>query len=517
MKRFLPAIVCGVCVAYAGAIMLRPVPSPKGFNIAAFGRLPVVMSGRVQPIDTVGRIGLLQIRRTVTVPTDETGGWNWGRSPQMLDATEWLLEVMTSPAADTRRIFPIQDATVLRKLNLKGADEGLNYYTFKDLEPRLTDIQKEAARINKEKTKDRAAWEQEWIRLRAALVIYERLKNTLQPNSFRESDDASRAVPYDFAARLARYQRELKQGVETAIAREHGKEQPLDKAVEESMRAFARPYIGVSRVGMIAMIPPADVAGGRDRWENIGTSIVDSARTGRMPAAVASFAAMSSAFAQGKADLFNTELAKYRQSLQARGLGAEVSRARSEYFYNHFQPYLRATAIYLVACVLMSLALVRRSAMLRRSAMSLVIVAFLLHTSGLLFEMMVEGRLPVTSIYSLIIVAGWMSVLLAAGMHRVTGHGLAMLVAPLAGLMAFIAAHSLAPGGAVELVRETLDGTFWLTIAALAATFYVAGRWNRGSGRAFNSQDAAERARGGFSLARVWRGRVAVESSIAPR
>ena len=101
---------------------------------------------------------------------------------------------------------------------------------------------------------------------------------------------------------------------------------------------------------------------------------------------------MNSAFAQRNPDLFNGQLAKYRQWLSGSRFSAQVSRARYESFYNAFQPFLRALGVYLVAFVLCLAALHLPSGFMHKSAMLLGLVAFALHTAGLLFEMMLEGR-----------------------------------------------------------------------------------------------------------------------------
>lgn len=471
MKRYLPWVVCAAFSLYVVITLVRPASSSEGFDISGFGRLPVLMGGRVQPLDTIGRIGLLQIRGTVTVAVEQASSWRFWRPARTLDASEWLLEVMTSPDADTRRIFPIHDARIVRALGL-GAAGDAGDYAFKDLAPKLTHISKEAARINKRPATEREDWEREWLRMRAALVVYERLKNSLQPNSFREQPgDAAMPGAYDFAPRLAVYREQLKQGREAMLAREHGKDAtPLSKDVEESMRGFAKPFIGVSRVSMIAMVPPMDLSSARDRWETTGTAIVNSARDGQLSPAVSSYAAMSSAYVPRNADAFNAAVRDYRAFLVSRGLGPELSRVRYEHLYNRFQPYVRATALYLVAIVLFALSLWTRSIPLRRSAYAPLSLAFALHTLGLLFEMMVQGRPPGSSVYSLIIAAGWAAVAAVAVVDRLTRRKVAA-AAPAAGLVAFIGAHSLAPGGALQLGIAMIDAYLIaaMTVVAIAA------------------------------------------------
>src|ERR1700752_826820 len=103
MKSQISWIVLAILGLYVAAGIVRPPASSSGFNLADAGRLPVMMSGRVQPLDSVARVSLLQIRGTPSVP--ETGGARFWRAGE-LQATEWLLELLMKPdAADARPIF----------------------------------------------------------------------------------------------------------------------------------------------------------------------------------------------------------------------------------------------------------------------------------------------------------------------------------------------------------------------------------------------------------------------------
>lgn len=491
MKRLVPWIVLGVFVVYLADAMFRPFRSPQAFDLGAFGRLPVLMGGRLQPVDSVARLGLLQIRGTATVPAEGTSAWRlWERTPA-LDATEWLLEVLTKPdAADTRKIFPIQHPALLEALKLQaGAHSGPTYYAFKDLAPKLEDIGKLAGQIAKINASGRVDWEQEGMRLRNAVVSFERLKNSLQPNSFLQGQVAGNSIAYDFAAGLTQYQIDLRVAVKAAVGKEHGKTGQLDEATNARLGAFARPYFGVARAGLLALIPPADPVRARERWRDIGSVVVDSVRTGQVPPAVMYFAVLSSTFAQGKPEDFNRELANYAQWLTANGLAHEVSKVRYEFFYNQFQPFVRATAVYLLAFVLLCASFLSRGVrrqpdhgrqsgrpiVLYRSAAMLVLLAGVLHTTGLLFEMMLVGRLPVTNMYDSIIAAGWAMVLVASALEWFWRRRIGLLVGALAGLAALSVASSLAPGGVMELTRAVFDLSFFLATAAIVIALRLGG------------------------------------------
>ena len=110
MKKWLPWLVTGACALWFVSA-LRPAKAPAGaFAVQEFGRLPLVSNGRFQPVDSLARNSLLQLRekQTLRIPEDK----------RSLSATEWLMEVWIDPErADTRRAFRIDQ----RGLPLRGA------------------------------------------------------------------------------------------------------------------------------------------------------------------------------------------------------------------------------------------------------------------------------------------------------------------------------------------------------------------------------------------------------------
>src|SRR5512132_2286831 len=86
-RTLVPWIVFGIFVSYVAA---RAVPLPvgpgHGFDVTAFGGLPVLVNGRVQPFDSVARTGLLQIRGPVT-PIDGLKAPQ--ARPTTIDPTVW--------------------------------------------------------------------------------------------------------------------------------------------------------------------------------------------------------------------------------------------------------------------------------------------------------------------------------------------------------------------------------------------------------------------------------------------
>ena len=465
-------IVAGIFVAYVVASVLPLlVRSGSGFDVAAFGRLPVWVNGRVQPFDSVARTSLLQIRGPVTALTDAFRAPQAG--PTTIDPSEWLLEVLAKPdTADTRRIFPISNRELLDKLHLQAASRGTSYYAFNDLGPKASEIRSQVQQLESIKASDRAPWQRELVALRDALVLYERLKNSLEPNSRLQLDANGKPVTFDFAGELARYQADLAEALRVDAGRRRGSAERLDVAVEMRIRAFAALFQIVSRTGLLAMVPPANTTGASTPWGNVGAVVVRSAQ-GHQPApAVAFLAGMSSAFAQGKRDVFHSQVARYRRWLTANGLAPEARKAGFEALSNLLLPLVRAVVLYAVALVLLCIARRTTSATLYRSALMVALLASALHATGLLFATMLAGR-P-----SWIALSGWALGLAALVAERFRRDGNGALASAAVGLTALIAAYGVTPGGTASLLRSVLDTGLVVAIVATVFVLFV-GRESR--------------------------------------
>src|ERR1043166_8934368 len=104
MKKYFPWILTG-CFAAWVLSSLTPAPEKDGFHVNQFGKLPVLLNGRVQPFDSVARNSLLSIHGTQTVRPAKDA-----TNKKILTATEWLLETMTRPEdCDNRKIFRIEN------------------------------------------------------------------------------------------------------------------------------------------------------------------------------------------------------------------------------------------------------------------------------------------------------------------------------------------------------------------------------------------------------------------------
>ncbi len=462
--RLLPWLLLAVFVLEMVVVLL---PRRAGeFDTAEFGRLPVLMNGRIQPLDSVAKNSLLQIRSTGDVPLQEVPGWKFWQHPPKLRSTEWLLEVFFKPAiADTRPIFLIHHPDILSELKIgdRGVEKsGLRYYPFTDLEPVLDEIITQARQASKVESARRTPYQQQILKLGNATMTYRQLKNTLQPEGVT-----------DFAQLVADYKTALPAGVAAARAHRSGSETNSDAL--RSLATLAQQFDTVARLALPLTIPPADPADA-EGWVNMGTALLDAIQTGAIPPAVESYAAIGAAYHRGDATGFNRAVADYRAWLTPLFPQA-VAKGRAEYYFNRLKLFLHATIIYIAAFVLAGGALVtyglaaQLSESLRRAALYLIGLAFVVHTGGLIFRMMLEGRPPVTNLYSSAIFIGWGTCVLGLVLERIHRIGLGSAVAGLAGFVTLLIAHNLALGGdTMEMMRAVLDTNFWLATHVVVIT-----------------------------------------------
>jgi len=247
-----------------------------------------------------------------------------------------------------------------------------------------------------------------------------------------------------------------------------------------------RRFQTMAEAGYAMIVPPLDAGAASANWQTAGASLLDCLRTGKVHPAMTWFAAMATAYRQNRAADFNRGLADYQGWLAPR-FGKEALKGRAEFYFNDVKAFLHAMIIYLAAFVLAGAALATYTLLpalsesLRRSSLYLIILAGLVHTFGLVFRMALEGRPPVTNLYSSAIFIGWGTMVLGIILERIYRVGIGNLVASSAGFITLIIAQNLALGGdTMEMLRAVLDTNFWLATHVVIITLGYAATFAAG-------------------------------------
>jgi ABC-type transport system involved in cytochrome c biogenesis permease subunit len=118
---------------------------------------------------------------------------------------------------------------------------------------------------------------------------------------------------------------------------------------------------------------------------------------------------------------------------------------------------------------------------LARSACHLLGLGFLVMTVGIGTRMWLEGRPPVTNLYSSALFVSWGAVGLCLILEKIHPRGLASAVGGIIGFAGLIIAHHLSlSGDTLEMMRAVLDSNFWLATHVVVITIgysatYLAG------------------------------------------
>ena len=445
MKKWMPRICAAVFALWfvAGA---QPPKRIHGFDIAGFGRLPVLLNGRVQPFDSVARNALLSMSGRSLARVQDAPA---------LSPSEWLLEAMTRPdLADQRRIFRVQHPDLA---SLLGAQkEGLQYYSYNDIAKQLDNIESQIQKLQASEAdkgddaeKLRNPYQKDLMHLYNSVALYNRLKANLAPASGGE-----------FAKSLAAFQLAMIQPeTNAAVAPDAGRARVVGEFLRVSERAAEFAYVRA--------VPP-QAGQPRAGWVTVGATFGNSPE---VEPPVAYYAQMSAAFQAGDATAFNRAVAGYRVWLQGNELAPELKKGGEEFLFNQTEPFYKSMVIYLAAVLLGCVFWINLSEPLRRAGVALLVVAFVIHTFGLGFRIFLEGRPPVTNLYSSAIFIGWGAVLMGIILERIFKGGIGLVASGLIGFTTLIIAHHLAlSGDTMEMLRAVLDTNFWLSTHVVTIT-----------------------------------------------
>ena len=432
------------------------VPADKTFAFTEFGELPLTANGRIVPLDSLARNSLLEIREKQTLNAEPWKGWN--EQPKIISATEWLANVMMNPAvADAWPAFRVDNPDLFSLLKLPEKDAAKHsdgkHFSWNQIALGMEAFDQENLRVQKIESANRTAYENAVVKMHHRIMLYAQLKNAVQPEG----------VP-DWSTELAAYEKMIPEAVAAAKAQQAG-----EKFDEEKFKQFAA-YINafqyMSRLEAPLILPPN---GTRD-WRRMGDALLDAPRGGLVDVPMRDYAKMSGALAANQPDEFNSALRDYRSFLVPTQTKA-MAKSRAEVFFNQLQPFYGALVIYVLAGLIVVFSWFNLSETLRRSGMWLIGLAFVIHTIGLVYRMVLEGRPPVTNLYSSAIFIGWGACLLGMVLEKFHKNGIGLVTASGIGFITLIIAHFLARGGdTMEMMRAVLDTNFWLATHVVAVT-----------------------------------------------
>jgi ABC-type transport system involved in cytochrome c biogenesis permease subunit len=150
----------------------------EGDAISTFGKLPVVDSGRVKPIDTLARMSLMVISGKQAWYTDGSKGSGDRKdmiAPQPATATQWLMDVLARPQqADDYTVFRIDHPEVLALMNQQP--EQRKYFSYHEIMAYAEALDKQMQTAGGIAAKDRTSFQTKLVDLVDHVTVYRNLR-----------------------------------------------------------------------------------------------------------------------------------------------------------------------------------------------------------------------------------------------------------------------------------------------------------------------------------------------------
>jgi len=428
LTRYAAWIAAGLALVGAG-MMVMPQGKARGFDVEAFGRLPVLEGGRVKPIDTTARNALLMIRSQQSFRYED----------RTVGADEWLLDVLFRPdLADQQPIFVINDPEVL---GLMGLQQGANrYYPYTVIAPHVEEIQRQAMAAQQVDAKQRTRFQGAVENLFQRVVLYYKLKNTLQlPGSPLTAEIAYATNP-----------------------------------------AAAQRHAALIDLAEFRPIPPPAGSAGDGGWRSIGQALAG-VSSGQTDPALLEWARLAAAYEGRDPDSFGRAVGALEA--QVKGVRPDaVGEASAEMVFNRAEPFYVGMVIYVLALLALFASWLWRPQLLQSTAFGLLVAGAVVHTAGLVSRVILQGRPPVTNLYSSAVFVGWGAVVLGVVVERLYRKGFGTAVAAASGFASLIVAHHLTgDGDTMEMMRAVLDSNFWLATHVVTITIGYSGTFLAGA------------------------------------
>ncbi|PYK28783.1 MAG: cytochrome C biogenesis protein [Verrucomicrobia bacterium] len=453
MKRFLPWIILAVAAALLLPSWMPSKAAVDDFDFAEFGKIPLLVGGRVKPLDTVARNSLLIIHGKQELRLE--GG-------RHLSAMQWLTDVLFNAAvADQYPVFVVQNADVLGLFGWQQSDR--KYLSFAEFAPFLKQIDEQAAQSDKLEAVQRSAYQSAILNLRNGLSLYQRLKNSIQPERAQ-----------NFAAELHRFASSVPAAATAARQRAMGEN--FDKAKLDDVAQMIQRYERLSEMAYVLAVPPTTLPGSPipapvdADWHSVGDSLLRSLGMGEIHLIVMEYAVIGDAYRADDRALFNQHVQLVTDWFAKEQQNA-AKRASFELLFNRLQPFSQSMTLYVLAFLLACASWLGWSGVLRRSAFYILLLALAIHTFGLVSRMYLQERPPVTNLYSSAIFIGWGAVIVALILERIFRDGIGAACAGAIGFVTLIIAHHLAGSGdTLEMLQAVLDTNIWLATHVVAIT-----------------------------------------------
>jgi ABC-type transport system involved in cytochrome c biogenesis permease subunit len=493
-SRTLAWTFAAVTGLFAGAWLVMGLAArpDHDFHLQEFGRLPVLDHGRVKPIDTLARVSLM-----ILSGLDEYKDADGETQP----ATRWLLDVMTAShrqeqtkerpiPGESRKVraYRVEDPEARKVLGLESG-QGV-VFSFEDLyraagQEKLEELERKAdsadAGSGLAELAEQLRWHMRFSAYETPHRVFRIVNDEVLALLGLERRKGYRYGFGELLPRMAVLQREA----ERAHNVKQKDRQVYDHKVVELFK-HVELYVGLAegRAETLKLVAPAFPG---DDWKvlpkaRVALRMLEDRNPNQLAAHVSTiaFEAMLYTYARGEPKEFNKVVERYHK-LVGEVLPAEAGTASTEASFNAFAPFYRCSVLYVIVFVVACVSWLWPDLLVNRLAFWLMVLTLVVHTWALIQRMWIQGRPPVTNLYSSAVFIGWACVLLCVFVEWRFRNALATAAAGLTGFATLLIAHYLGGSGdTLEMMQAVLDTNFWLATHVTTVTIGYSATWLAG-------------------------------------
>ena len=420
----------------------------------------------------------MQARQTVYLEAEDDRSFPQEGVQSKLTPRRWLLDALFRPeVSDDYRTFVIDNREVLALLGQDEASLKRTYdtttqrilavlgflpsthrrFSFHQIQPYLGELDRQGELAQALEPQQRNAFQREVVRVRNNVILYQQLKHSLvMPGEA------------DFLGRLHNLQSNYEAGIAAVRARSGG--EAHDEALAEQMIDAGQMFMQMDQVAILLPLPPLDPNAEDTDWQKTGRALLESFQTGFVNPYALTYAGLAHAWREQNAETFNTIVRLYHDQLGNR-FGEQLKKVAAETRFNEAEPFYLSLKIYVYVFLLAIFSWLRWAEPMQKAAFWLLSLAWIATTVGIAVRMWLEGRPPVTNLYSSSLFVGWGAVGLCLVLEKLYRNSIGSTAGGLIGFGTLLIAHHLSlSGDTLEMMRAVLDSNFWLATHVIIIT-----------------------------------------------
>jgi len=444
-----PLLLCGLVLFWVGKSASKPNVDRDTIDWYAAGEIPTQYGGRIKPLASASAEFLEILSNKKFALSKEGHEYEpLHKTGKQIDSTQWIMAVFAQEEwvfdAPLIRIDAVETTTALGLKRHKS-----NRYSLNEIELGLSKIPEQVQQVIQSR---RESWSFEQQKLAETLekvstfqtlfFAYRKLVPEISENS-------------DAAQIRADIQR-----LQTAV----------DRIRAQSPIAVIPPLREPS-LAPGEKAPPA-------KWEPFGTALFETVKLRSLGIdskkdSVLSFMELVGSFdaKNKKPSEINAMVSKFKADVQQEfGATIRTDKVAFEAWYEHFDPILIATRLYVVCALFafLSFAIARNT--FRSTAFWVCVIALLVHTTAIVSRIYISERPPVVTLYSAAVFIGWAMVLFCTVTELLFPISISVLVASVAGYLTLNVAYGLDIGDSMPVLEAVLDTQFWLSTHVISVS-----------------------------------------------